>query len=247
MFVQSKVAVEELARHYEQDSDPAYEGDNLDCLNYYYGHLAKLIRQRHPQTGRLLDVGCSAGWFLDAMQGWECYGNEIAGLYGEAARQRYGDRVFLGAFEEYPLRPEFFDVITLQDVFDHMPDPIASLAKCRYMLKPNGLIVIKVHNISCLYARISVRYFYAIAPPSHLFYYNEETLTRILRKSGFQIIDSRFMAHVLKVRTAMIRLGQGDPKSRRYSVCRALAKSPLANFKIKKNLHDVITVMATRQ
>jgi 2-polyprenyl-3-methyl-5-hydroxy-6-metoxy-1,4-benzoquinol methylase len=247
VFVQKKVGAEELATHYAAVDDPSYDDSNLESLNYYYGNLAKIIRDFRPQPGTLLDVGCSGGWFFDSIKPWQCYGNEITQSYGGVARQRYGDRIFLGSFEDYPLRPEFFDVITLQDVFDHMPDPIATLGKCHSMLKPAGLIVVKVHNIACLYAKLFGRYFYALVPPSHLFYYNRETLRMILAKTGFRMIDSRFMPHLLSIQTALLRLAKNDPQSWGYRLYRAAEGTRLGRIKIKKNLHDVITVLAVRE
>src|SRR5271165_1605906 len=68
-FVQNQVSTEELAAHYASGRDESYDDTNLECLNYYYRKLGDLIRDYYPQPGRLLDVGCSRGWFLDAMPG----------------------------------------------------------------------------------------------------------------------------------------------------------------------------------
>jgi hypothetical protein len=62
------------------------------------------------------------------------------------------------------------------------------------MLKP-GMIVIKVHNISCSYAKLTGSGFYATIPPPHLFYYNRQSLSLALSKAGFQVVDSRFIGH----------------------------------------------------
>lgn len=246
VFVQNRVTAEELAAHYSSGGDEAYDDTNAECLSYYYRKLADLIRARFPQPGRVLDLGCSRGWFLDAMEGWECHGNEIVPSDAEAARERYGDRIVSGSFEEYPLREDYFDVITLQDVFDHFRDPMPALEKCRRMLKPGGLIVIKVHNISCLYATLTGRNFYAIIPPSHLFYYDRRTLARALSIAGFQVVDSRFIGHLLKVRTVFWRLSRGNPASPFYRICKYSSGKAFGEFKIHKNLHDIITMSAIK-
>jgi SAM-dependent methyltransferase len=191
-------------------------------------------------------VGCAAGRFLDLMNGWECYGSEIVPAYVEIARKRHGNRIFAGAFEEYPVRDGFFDAITLQDVFDHMREPVAALGQCRAMLKPGGLLVIKVHNISCLYAKIAGSHFYALVPPSHLFYYNKRTLKLALENNGFRMLDAKFIAHLLKLQTVFLRLSRNDKHSAAYKTYHSLAGSWLGNLKVRKNLHDVITVVATR-
>lgn len=247
VFVQEKVTANDLDAHYAQVVDPSYHEDNVECLNYYFRVLRKLIEKTHPGPGRLLDVGCSRGWFLDTMTDWQGYGNEISRVDAGIAQQKHGDRIFNGAFEDYPLKKEFFDVITLQDVFDHMRDPVGTLAKCHSMLKPGGLLVIKVHNISCLYAKLAGKKFYAVIPPSHLFYYDKNTLKRILERTGFRMTDSRFIAHLLRIQTILFRLTQGNNRSLYSALHRMVAGTWVGKMAVRKNLHDVITVMAVRE
>lgn len=247
VFVRNRVSSEELQAHYAGGADPAYDDTNAECLNYYYRKLGKLIRERFPQPGKILDLGCSRGWFLDVMEGWERHGNEIAPSDAAIARRRYGERIITGSFEDYPLRQEYFDVVTLQDVFDHFREPIPALEKCCRMLRPGGLIAIKVHNISCLYAKIAGPKFYAVVPPSHLFYYQKRSLTNALSKCGFETVDSRFIGHLLKVKTVFWRLSCGNTSSPFYRIFRSLENSKLGDIKFHKNLHDIITVLAVKR
>jgi len=248
VFVQNKIAAEELAAHYASIGAEAevYDRPNVECLNYYYEKLAALIRRRFPEPGKVLDIGCSHGWFLDVMKGWECHGCEIISADAEGARERHGERIITGSFEDYPLREGYFDVITLQDVFDHFRDPMTALEKCHRMLRPGGLIVIKVHNVSCLYAKLTGSNFYAFIPPAHLFYYDRRTLSRALSNSGFQVVDAKFIAHVLKIKTVFLRLSCGNYDSRFYRIYKALDDTTLGELKVRKNLHDIITVLAVK-
>ena len=246
VFVRNKVTAEELAAHYAVSRDEAYDDTNAECLNYYYQLLGDLLRRRFPQPGRILDVGCSRGWFLDVMNGWECHGNEIVPADAAAARERHGEGIFTGSLEDYPRRENYFDVITMQDVFDHFRDPLPALEKCRHMLRAGGLVVIKVHNISCLYAKLTGSHFYALVPPSHLFYYDRRTLTRALSEGGFQVVDSKFIGHLLKVKTVFWRLSRGNTSSLTYRIYKLLDGTGLGELKFRKNLHDIITVLAVK-
>ena len=250
VFVQNQVTVEELASHYAT-SDVSYDDTNAECLDYYYQKLAGLIRKRFPEPGKILDLGCSRGWFLDVMTGWECHGSEISVSDSAAARERYGDRIVTGAFEDYPIREGYFDVITMQDVFDHFRDPMPTLEKCLRLLRPGGLIVIKVHNISCLYAKLTGPKFYAVIPPTHLFYYDDHSLGRALSNSGFQVVDSKFIGHLLKVKTVFWRLSQShvsqsNVNSPYYRIYKAVDHTALGEMAFHKNLHDIITVLAVK-
>lgn len=246
VFVLNYVTTDELIAHYGAMNDDSYGENNLDCLNYYYHALGSLIQERFPGGGRILDIGCSRGWFLDTMKDWECHGNEITETYGAAAREKHGDRIFIGPFEDYPVRESFFDVITLQDVFDHIRDPLEMLRKCHIMLRPGGLIAIKVHNISCLYAKLTGKRFYAVMPPSHLFYYDRSTLARTLEKSEFKVVDSRFIGHLFRIKTIFLRLSRGDLKTPQYRLYQALKGTAVGEFRFKKNLHDIITMLAVK-
>jgi SAM-dependent methyltransferase len=247
VFVQNTPSREELATYYASGGDPVYSDDNRECLDYYYNQLRERIEERVSRPGRILDVGCSGGWFLEAMKGWECHGCEIVPADAEIARRTFGDRIFTGALEDYPSAERYFDVITLQDVFDHFPEPLPVLAKCRAMLKEGGLLVVKVHNISCLYARLTGANFYAIIPPSHLFYYDQRTLALAVVKSGFDVVETKFIAHLLYLSTVFMRLSRGNRKSLLYRIYSALASHSLGRIRIKKNLHDIITLFAVKR
>jgi len=246
VFVKEHLTPQELTEFYSTSKDEVYQDNNLECLNFYYKILGKLIEERNPLPGRLLDVGCSGGWFFNVMQGWDCYGSEISHADAEIARQKHGDRIFEGRFEDYPEKQGFFDVITFQDVFDHLADPIAALSKCHLLLRSGGLVVIKVHNISCLYAKITGSDFYAIVPPGHLFYYDKNTLYRILRGSGFQATSAKFIPHILKLKTIFLRLSKGSTSSLFYQAYLLLNNYRIGGIRVKKNLHDIITVFAVK-
>ena len=247
MFVRNLLSPEELAAHYASGSDPVYTDDNRECLDYYYLQLRKRIEARVSRPGKILDVGCSGGWFLEAMRGWECHGCEIAPADAALARRRFPDAIFTGTLEDYPEAANYFDVIAMQDVFDHCPDPLAVLQKCRRMLKDGGLLVLKVHNISCLYARIAGARFYAVIPPSHLFYYDRRTLELAAAKSGFEIVETRFIAQLLRISTVFMRLSRGNRESWLFRIYSALAGRRLGKIKIRKNLHDIVTAFAVKR
>ena len=115
------------------------------------------------------------------------------------------------------------------------------------LINPGGLIVIKVHDISCLYAKFTGQNFYALIPPSHLFYYNRRSLSALVEKAGFRVTDSRHIGHILKVKTVFFRLSRGDQSSPYYRIFERLNRSSVGDWKIYKNLHDIITVFAVKR
>lgn len=247
-FVRQILTIEELNAFYAaQEDDYVYDcAQNLKNLRYYYGILREIIEVRRPRRGRILDIGCSAGQFLEMMVGWERHGTEIIPKQAAIARNVLGDTIHVGPIEDYPQRENFFDVITLQDVFDHFIDPRANLERCFRMLKPGGLIVIKVHDIRCLYARLSGARFYAIDPPGHLFFFSRKPLSLMVQRAGFTFLEHRHIAQKLYLKTIFYRLARGGRQSLPHRIYRLLEGSRLGNISIRKNLHDIITVFAEK-
>jgi len=156
---------------------------------------------RRKNAGRILDVGCNEGSFLQRAKahGFDVMGIEISQAAVKAATKEFGIReteIICGAFESVMLEPEHFDVITFWDVLEHLPDPSAALLKSRDLLSDDGILVVRCPNIDGLVPRAS---YYAIAkafgrwphpsPPRHLYEFSETTLRALLLKSGFQTIE----------------------------------------------------------
>lgn len=254
MFVKEQLSQQELDYHYckaadgmDVDEDCVYlDKENVENLKYYYRNLRSFIQKR-ILTGKILDIGCNAGYFLDVMKGFECYGIDRSPSHGEIAKKKYGDNIFIGTFENYKAPDFLFDCISLQDVLDHMVDPLKVLKTCNKLLKPNGILIVKVHDISCLYARITGKNFYALLPPLHLFYFNRTSLAMALKKASFKIVLTKHMGHLMFLSTIFYRLSRGNQKSIFFKTYKLMEGTWLGHRKIYKNLHDIITIFAVKK
>jgi 2-polyprenyl-3-methyl-5-hydroxy-6-metoxy-1,4-benzoquinol methylase len=247
-FIREIVPKDELAQFYtSSEGDQVYwDPDNEANLNFYDHLLKRSIEELKP-AGRILDIGCERGRFLDVMAGWERHGVEIVPALASIARDRYGERVHAGTLDDYVGPPGYFDVVTLLDALDHMPDPRTVIAKCRSLLVAGGLLVVKVHNISCLYARLSGSRFYAIIPPFHLYYFNPRTLKELLKSERLKPIAIRFFPHRLSIRNILFRLARGSESNLAYRMYCFLEERRLGRLTIRKNLRDIMTVFAVKE
>jgi len=138
----------------------------------------------------------------------------------------------------------FFDCITINDALDHSNDPDFVMGRCHSLLKPNGIIVIKVHNISCLLAKLTGKRFYAILPPLHLTYFNLKTLKMLLAKHHFDFVNYFFNSQKLRFDNAILRTAATFPFLNRIE--RIVAKTFLGKIPIYKNFHDIITIIGLK-
>ncbi len=142
------------------------------------------------KAGRLLDVGCAIGTFLVAMRncpGWEVAGVEVDGDTVVAARSQYNLDVFHGTLEEAQFPTAAFDAVTLWDVLEHVHDPNSTLSEVRRVLRPGGVLALRVPNMQSWDARVFGKWWSGIESPRHLFLYTPETLTNTLISNGFDL------------------------------------------------------------
>jgi 2-polyprenyl-3-methyl-5-hydroxy-6-metoxy-1,4-benzoquinol methylase len=138
------------------------------------------------KRGRLLDVGAASGIFMKMADdaGYETCGIEPSAWMCEAAKRLYDIEVFPGVLDEAGFEESSFDIATLWDVLEHVPDPMATLKEVRKVLKPGGLLLISYPRIDDFLARLFGRKWWFLLSV-HLFYFTQETLSRYLECLGF--------------------------------------------------------------
>lgn len=169
--------------------------------------------------GRLLDVGCSYGAFLQvaAERGWQAEGVELSRLTAEFARRERGLKVFSGTVEEAAFPDGSFQAITLWDVIEHFDNPVATLWELNRILAPGGILFVFTINqesllntVGHLLYRLTLRrwkhlmtLFYDI---HHNFFFSPETIRGLLRRAGdLDVVDIGYgPANVRRWRTVPI-------------------------------------------
>ncbi|MBU4473631.1 MAG: class I SAM-dependent methyltransferase [Candidatus Omnitrophica bacterium] len=126
---------------------------------------------------------------------WNIYGLEPSKSLAELARKYFSLNIkncFLG---EAGFRDEFFDVVTMTDVFEHIPNPCQMLGTVRRILKKDGILFIKVpnglFNLTKLHlARLTnkINTYDIFDSYEHLVHYTYDTLNKMLQRNGFTVI-----------------------------------------------------------
>jgi SAM-dependent methyltransferase len=148
--------------------------------------------------GRLLEVGCAGGYFLQAARarGWQAAGIEYSEEASHFARERLGLDVRTGTLAEAAFADGSFDAVYMGDVLEHVTDPLATLAEVRRVLRPGGILAlagpITIHSLD----RRLLRWVFARLgwtrplrlPPYHLLEFTPRTLAEALRRGGFEVV-----------------------------------------------------------
>jgi 2-polyprenyl-3-methyl-5-hydroxy-6-metoxy-1,4-benzoquinol methylase len=180
---------EEMALHYSQEYDRriAAAGDNSPGR----WRDRKQTLTQYKRSGALLDLGCSAGSFLKALQSkeWELYGIDMSIESARRAQAESGAKVFVGDILDAPFRASSFDAITCFHVFEHLYKPQEVLSKVSDWLKPGGIFYVLVPNIDSAGAHIFRSYWYALELPRHVFHYSPKSLSMMARSVGLEVVS----------------------------------------------------------
>ncbi len=155
------------------------------------------IRYRHSipfvAGGRLLDIGCGNGTELYKLKrmGWEAYGVEMDIEASERARLN-GLSVFTGNFFEANFPNNFFDVVRMSFVLEHLPNPKQTLIEVRRILRPYGRIYISVQNARSLNYWLFREKWFGLDVPRHLFSFTPKTIGMLLSTLGLEIKTIRY-------------------------------------------------------
>jgi ubiquinone/menaquinone biosynthesis C-methylase UbiE len=160
------------------------------------------VQWRHRQAlldrppGRILDVGCGSGDFLAALisRGWEVHATEFSDAAVTMARKR-GISVHQGTVEDAAFPDDFFDVVTMWHVLEHVPAPRETLSELRRILKRDGLLVIEVPDSASVTFRLTDDRWMGLDVPRHLQHFTPTTLGHLLADTGFIPISRQTFHH----------------------------------------------------
>jgi 2-polyprenyl-3-methyl-5-hydroxy-6-metoxy-1,4-benzoquinol methylase len=183
VFSERIPTIEELDNHYKN------YGSNFYCseltIKRYNEILDKMESFR--KTGRLLDIGCGIGFFLDVAKkrGWEVYGTEYSERLIGLLREK-GITIHEGPLNSKNYEEGFFDVVTSFEVIEHINNPTNEINQIGKLIRKGGLVYITTPNFnSLLRKRLKIQY-NVINYPEHLSYYTPSTMNHLFSSNGFK-------------------------------------------------------------
>ncbi|MBI5000425.1 MAG: class I SAM-dependent methyltransferase [Euryarchaeota archaeon] len=168
----------------------------------YTGWLLGVITRLAGRKGRLLDIGFGEGQFVRfaSANGWSVSGQEVSEEAVEHIKKAYGLDVKAGDLRELRLPSESFEAVTMINVIEHLSDPIGYLKEAHRILKKGGVLYISTVNAHT--SRRPVE----LVIPEHLYHFSAEAIGKMLRKSGFEVLELTTRNHRdLEMNTEILR------------------------------------------
>ena len=195
------------ADKYYQEAKGSYELEYSDEeLQYFRSKLEQrlaVIQRNQPRLkirGKMLDVGCGEGYALAfyRARGWDVKGIDFSDAGVSSKNPDCQDALMTGdiftLLADEIIRGETYDVVWLQNVLEHVLDPVDLLKSLRQLIAKNGLAVITVPN-DCsavqqtALARGHIDNEFWIAPPDHLSYFDHISLQNVANNTGWRAVD----------------------------------------------------------
>lgn len=161
----------------------------------------KMLRDLFPQRGKILDVGCGIGIFLEMARrdNWHVTGVDISPFASRYAKEVFGINAYQGSLNKLKFLSESFTAVTMWDIVEHFTDPLIEIKEISRILKKGGVLLLNTPNeeslprvfADLLYKMSFGRFRYPVKKLYHiyhLYYFNPYTLTKIVESMGLKIL-----------------------------------------------------------
>jgi len=223
-----------------------YEGDQLTEAINMKRYLTRI--SRFKSTGKLLDVGCATGIFLEFAQakGFDPFGFDVSTYAVTKARHRLKHRIKQAVLSDVTYKPNSFDVITMFDVVEHLKDPRRDLKRLRTFLKDDGVLVINTGDAGSLLAKLMGKNWHFYVPPQHLFFFSQKTLTQLLHRAGYKVIKIEYKGKWLSLRYFLNLVKQIHHSKIANLLHQAVADNIIGKLPLYFNFFDNILIYAQK-
>lgn len=236
--------------HNDESGVVGYSNYIADEANIRRTAARRLKRlSRWIQPGRMLDVGCAVGFFLDEArrQGWQPEGLDVSNFAVDYARTHFDLPARAGSFTGMEFAPESFDLVTMWDVIEHVPDPKAYIQRAAAVLRPGGLLALATPDIESLPARLAGKRWvgYKLSE-EHVYYFSRRTLAKMLEEAGFEVVEAQHVGKYVTMRLFLDRLSMYAPRlSRLMSLAERAFR--LSSWSLYVNPYDIVAITARKR
>jgi 2-polyprenyl-3-methyl-5-hydroxy-6-metoxy-1,4-benzoquinol methylase len=215
-----------------------------------YDVTRKLLNSLYPRRGKLLEIGSGFGFLLAAFKadGWDVQGVDPNRQACDFASQQNHIDAHAGTVEAMAYDDETFDVVVMNHVIEHLPDPLAALKEINRIVRHSGHVVIETPRYDTLAYRLLGKRERSLSCEGHIYFFTTDSLRKIYEAAGFRLVDYRPVGRSLTLIRLAYNFGVMS-KSRHLqtaldSTSRALQLNKLS---IYLNVRDMQRVCVQRQ
>lgn len=235
----------ELEQAYRLVEDPAYLEEMAAREATFTLSLHQMHRFIQP-PGELMDIGCYTGIFMKIAQeaGWRTSGLELSQWAAEKARALKAGAVFSEPPERLDLPQSSFDVVSMWDVIEHLPQPAETLATAFRLLKPGGVLAFSTHRADSLAARcLGTKYPFFM--DMHVVHFTRRTIEKILEQQGFRLLAILPHRRILRASYFLDKLSRRSPMAKKF-LLRLSAHPFIARRMLRINFLGLINIFARK-
>ena len=197
VFTNPRPGDKDLWKYYKTEKYLSHNAGSLTPVSIIYRFVREInikkkykIVTKYIKKGAILDIGCGTGELLKKFsdEGWRATGVEPDKDAGKFAKETYNLDIYdlnqLTNFDN-----NLFDVVSMWHALEHVPRPNDRMQIVKRLLKPEGIAVIAVPNIKSKDFLHYGKYWAGLDVPRHLYHFDAGSISYLLDKSGFEIID----------------------------------------------------------
>lgn len=167
------------------------KNEKKNKIKNWYGDTLNFVNSRRENI-KLLDFGSGLGFFLSGIKNKkiEKYAFEISKSAKYYLKKNKNVRI-INSIKTLSEKKQFFDIVVLYHVIEHLPKPQKILNILNSVLKKNGILIIGTPNIGSMVYKI-FKSNYRLLGPGHVCLFNENSLEYLLKKCRFKVFKKEF-------------------------------------------------------
>lgn len=204
-YTNPRPAENEIGRYYQSDRYISHSGSQKANLgltyklydivrNYTIRWKLKVLKQYH-QGGRLLDLGCGLGYFLNGVKKDGIFNADGADVSDEAiqfVKETFGYPVMQES-ELKNVANDSYELITQWHVLEHVHRLQERMQELKRILAPNGTMFLAVPNSASFDAGKYEKYWDGYDVPRHLYHFTPKSFIHLMEANGFKVVEQRPM------------------------------------------------------
>jgi 2-polyprenyl-3-methyl-5-hydroxy-6-metoxy-1,4-benzoquinol methylase len=228
MFLNPFPTLEELKRIYNAEyyfNKQFYDVKNNNLYGYtdyvterfikqlHYRNIIREIKRLLPKGNerklKLLEIGCGLGFFLDVASDYDfqVLGTEFNEYAIEFIKKNYGFEVKKGELKREMFAKNTFNVVAMFDVIEHLRNAFTTIEIIHDILTPQGMLILTTMDSKSLVSRLLGKRLEDFRRTrEHLLFFSRETITKILKQYGFEVIKIKSNPYTFELGILLERL-----------------------------------------